>query len=37
MTKEEAEKKAPLQNEIEEMLRKWEAGDTAYHRISGKK
>ena len=28
MTKEEAEKKAPLQKEIEEMLRKWEAGDS---------
>ena len=28
MTKEEAEKKAPLQRDIEEMLRKWEAGDS---------
>ncbi len=28
MPKEEAEKKAPLQTEIEDMLRKWEAGDT---------
>ncbi len=28
MSKEEAEKKAPLQKEIEEMLRKWEAGDS---------
>jgi arginyl-tRNA synthetase len=28
MSKEQAEKNAPLQKEIEEMLRKWEAGDT---------
>ena len=28
MSREEAEKKAPLQKEIEEMLRKWEAGDS---------
>ena len=27
MSREEAEKNAPLQKEIEEMLRKWEAGD----------
>ena len=27
MSREDAEKKAPLQKEIEEMLRKWEAGD----------
>ncbi len=28
MSREEAEKNAPLQREIEEMLRKWEAGDS---------
>ena len=28
MSREEAEKNAPLQKEIEEMLRKWEAGDS---------
>lgn len=29
LTKEEAEKQAPLNREIQEMLRKWEAGDPA--------
>src|SRR6185295_4808144 len=27
MSEEEAEKKAPLMQEVQEMLRKWEAGD----------
>lgn len=33
MKKEEAEKKAPLMLEAQEMLRKWEAGDPEIHKL----
>ncbi|MEW6469996.1 MAG: arginine--tRNA ligase [Bacteroidota bacterium] len=39
LSREEAEKKAPLIQEVQEMLRKWEAGDTAvldlWNRMNG--